>query len=168
MVAQLFLDNRMTLPPQIELRARCAEADDLSGILFEMQITSGYKNPYTITFPKTDSAGHTNLTGEEIRGQFTDHWDMALMDYNGSIEGANDIVTIRLFDPAPLREEYEQLLSWPLFAHESTRWHSRREWLDYMASCRNDQFTFGAIATRLPETRRLYVSLRRTVAPQAV
>jgi hypothetical protein len=158
----------MTLPPQIELRARCAEADDLSGILFEIQITSGYKNPYTITFPKTDSTGHTKLTGEEIRAQFTDHWDMALMDYNGSIEEANDIVTIRLFDPASLRKGYEQLLSWPLFAHESTRWHSRREWLDYMASCRNDQFTFGGIATRLPETTLLYVSLRRAVAPQGV
>ena len=58
----------MTLPPQIELRARCAEADDLSGIIFEMQITAGSKNPYTIAFPKTDSAGHTKLTGEEISG----------------------------------------------------------------------------------------------------
>ena len=158
----------MTLPPQFELRARCADADDLSGIIFEMQITAGYKNPYTITFPKTDSAGHTKLTGEEIRGQFRDHWDMALMDYNGSIEEANDVVTIRLFDPMPLREGYERLLSWPLFAHESTRWHSRREWLDYMASCRNDQFAFGGIATRLPETTLLYLSLRRAVAPQAV
>jgi hypothetical protein len=159
----------MTLPPQIELRARCAEADDLSGIIFEMQITAGSKNPYTITFSKTDSAGHTKLTPEEISGQFTDHWDMALMDYNGSIEEANDIVTIRLFDPAPpLREGYQQLLSWPLFSHESTRWQSRREWLDYMASCRNDQFTFGGIATRLPETTLLYLSLRRGVAPQAV
>ncbi len=158
----------MTLPLQIELRARCAEADDLSGIIFEMPITAGSKNPYTVTFPKTDSAGHTKLTGEEISGQFTDHWDMALMDYNGSIEEANDIVTIRLFDPAPLRERYEQLLSWPLFTYESTHWHSRREWLDYMASCRNDQFAFGGIATRLPETTLLYLSLRRAVASQAV
>jgi hypothetical protein len=157
----------MTLPPQIELRARCAEADDLSGIIFEMQITAGSKNPYNIKFPKTDSAGQTKLTSEEISGQFTDHWDMAIMDYNGSIEEANDIVTIRLFDPAPLREDYEQLLSWPLFAHESTRWHSRRDWLDYMASCRNDQFAFGGISTRLSETTLLYLSLRRAVAPPA-
>jgi len=158
----------MTLPPQIELRARCADADDLSGIIFEMQITAGSKNPYTITFPKTDSAGHTKLTGEEISGQFTAHWEMAIMDYNGSIDEASDIVTIRLFDPAPLREGYEQLLSWPLSAHESTRWDSRREWLDYMASCRNDLFAFDGIATRLPETTLLYLSLRRAVAPQPV
>ncbi len=158
----------MTLPPQIELRARCAEADDLSGIICEMQITAGYKNPYTIVFSKTDSAGHTKLTDEEISGQFTDHWDMALMDYNGSIEEANDNVTIKLFDPAPLRQGYEQLLSWPLFPHQSTCWQSHREWLDYMASCRNDQFTFGGIATRLPETTLLYVSLRRAVAREAV
>jgi len=158
----------MTLPPQIELRGRCAEAHDLSGIIFEMQITAGSRNPYTITFSKTDSLGHTKLTREEMAGQFTDHWDMALMDYNGSIEEANDIVTIRLFDPAPLREGYQQLLSWPLFSHESTRWHSRREWLDYMASCRNDQFTFGGIVIRLPETTLLYLSLGRALAPQAV
>jgi len=30
----------MTLPPQIELRARCAEADDLFGLIFRMLKTS--------------------------------------------------------------------------------------------------------------------------------
>src|SRR5512132_3071929 len=63
----------MTLPPQIELRGRCAEADDLSGIIFRMQITAGYKNPYSIFFPKTNASGHTRLTAKEIEMQFTDH-----------------------------------------------------------------------------------------------
>jgi len=90
----------MTLPPQIELRARCAEADDLSGIIFRMQITAGYKNPYSIFFPKTDERGRTQLTAKESEMQFTDHWDMALMDYNGSLEDANELVTIHLWDPA--------------------------------------------------------------------
>jgi hypothetical protein len=86
----------MTLPPQIELRARCAEADDLSDLIFRMQLTAGYKNPYSIFFLKTDTHGHTRLTAEDIQGQFSDHWEEALMDYDGSIEEANDLVTIHL------------------------------------------------------------------------
>ena len=163
----MFSLDRMTLPPQIELRARCADAGDLSGLIFRMQITAGYKNPYGIFFPKTDSAGHTRLTTEDIKGQFTDHWEEALMDYNGSVEDANELVTIHLWDPRPLRQDPEQALGWPLFSYEKTRWRSLREWFDYMASCRNDEFTFGGISIRLPETTLLYVSLRRAVAPQA-
>ena len=158
----------MTLPPQIELRARCAQADDLSDLIFRMQITAGYKNPYGIFFPKTDSVGHTRLTAEDIKGQFTDHWEEALTDYNGSIEDANELVTIRLWDPAQFREGYDELLAWPLFTYERTRWQSRRDYLDYMASCRNDEFTFEGISLRLPGTSLLYVSLRRAVAPKAV
>ena len=158
----------MTLPPQIEVRARCAQASDLSGLIFRMQITAGYKNPYGIFFPKTDSAGHTRLTAEDINGQFTDHWEEALMDYSGSIEDANELVTIRLWDPMPLREGYDELLAWPLFTHQHTRWQSRRDYLDYMASCRNDEFTLDGISVRLPETSLLYLSLGRAVAPKAV
>jgi hypothetical protein len=158
----------MTLPPQIELRARCAEADDLFGIIFRMQMTAGYKNSYSIFFRKTDERGHTRLTAKEIEMQFTDHWDMALMDYNGSLEDANELVTIHLWDPRPLREDSEQVLAWPLFSYEKTHWKSRREWFDYMASCRNDEFTFGGISIRLPETTHVCISLRRVVAPQAV
>ena len=158
----------MTLPPQIELRARCAEADDVSGIIFCMQITAGYKNPYSIDFPKTDVRGHARLTAKDVETQFTDHWDMTLMDYNGSLEDANEVVTIHLWDPRPLREHLDDGLAWPLSSYEKTRWDSRRDWFDYMASCRNDEFTFGGISIRLPETTRLYISLHRAVAPQAV
>jgi hypothetical protein len=158
----------MTLPPQIELRARCADTDDLSGIIFRMQITAGYKNPYNILFPKTDEHGHTRLTAKDIEMQFTDHWDMALMDYNGSVEDANDLVTIHLFEVRPFREHVDTILAWPLFSYEETRWSSRREWFDYMASCRNDEFTSDSISIRLPETTLLYVSLRRVIAAQAV
>jgi hypothetical protein len=133
-----------------------------------MQITAGYKNPYGIFFPKTDSVGHTRLTAEDIKGQFRDHGEEALMDYNGSIEDANEVVTIRLWNPAPLREGYDELLAWPLFTHQRTRWQSRRDYLDYMASCENDAFTFEGISVRLPETSLLYVSLGRAVAPKAV
>jgi hypothetical protein len=100
--------------------------------------------------------------------QFTDHWDMALMDYNGSLEEANELVTIHLWEPRDFRDHADDVLTWPLFSYEKTHWRSRREWFDYMASCRNDEFTFGGTSIRLPETTLLYVSLRRAVAPQAV
>ena len=90
------------------------------------------------------------------------------MDYNGSIAEANEVVTIRLWDPAPLREGYDELLAWSLFTHQRTRWQSRCDYFDYMASCRNNEFTFDGISVRLPETTLLYVSLRRAVAGQAV
>lgn len=32
-------------------------------------------------------------------GQFEDHWEMALVDYNGGIESANDNVEVYLYDP---------------------------------------------------------------------
>jgi hypothetical protein len=150
----------MKLPPRIDLRARCAEAADLSGLIFRMQITAGTKNPYGIFFPKTDELGQTRLTAEEIEGQFSDHWEEAAMDYNGSLEEANELVTIKLWDRAQLRAKYEELLSWPLFVHQRTRWRSRREYQDYMVSCRNNNFVFDGVSVRLPETSLLYVTLR--------
>jgi hypothetical protein len=159
----------MTLPPEIELKARCAEAPDLSDIVFEMQITAGSKNPYTILFPKTDVSGHTRLTAEEIKGQFTDHWEMALMDYNGSLEEAVEVVTVHLFDLAPLRQHHTDALAWPLFTHERLHWKSREERLDYLLSCRNELFTFPGIAVRLAETPLLYIPLRHVpVATNAI
>ena len=103
---------------------------------FACRCTAGYKNPYSIFFPGQTERGHSRLTAKEIEMQFTDHWDMALMDYNGSLEDANELVTIHLWDPCSLREDSEQVFAWSLFSYEKTRWKSRREWFDYMASCR--------------------------------
>jgi len=44
----------------------------------------------------------------------------------------------------------------------------RRDYLDYMASCRNEEFRFDGISVRLPDTSLLYLSLGRAVAPKAV
>jgi hypothetical protein len=153
----------MTLPPRVELRARCSEASDLSGLIFEMQITAGSKNAYRILFPKTTPQGCSALTAGEVTGQFTDHWEMALMDYNGTLEAAVEIVTLRLFDPAPAREHYDELLAWPLFTHERSRWESRREFLDDLLSCRNEQFTFSGLSVRLAESPLIYLPLRTSV-----
>ena len=151
----------MTLPPQIELRAKCTEVSDLSDIIFEMQITAGSKNPYRILFPKTTADGRSALSGSEVAGQFQDHWEMALMDYDGTLDQAAELVTLRLFDPALVRERYNELLGWPLFTSERRRWKSRREFLDDLLSCRNEQFTFSGISVRLPESALIYLPLHR-------
>jgi hypothetical protein len=93
---------------------------------------------------------------------------MALMEYNGSLKEANELVTIHLWESRDFRDHADNVLTWPFFSYEKSRWRSRREGFDYTASCRNDEFTFGGISIRLPETTLLYVSLRRAVAPQAV
>src|SRR5437867_807093 len=77
---------------------------------------------------------------------------MGLMDYNGSLQEANDLVTIHLWDLRSFRQHIDDVLAWPLLSYEKTRWKSRREWFDYMGSCRNDEFTFGGVSIRLPET----------------
>jgi hypothetical protein len=128
-----------------------------------MRITTGAKNPYHILFPKTSQDGHSVLSAADVAGQFTDHWEMALMDYSGTLESANDIVMLRLFDSTGIREHYDELLAWPLLPHEETRWPSRQQFLDYLLSCRNDQFTFSGITIRLPETSLIYLPLDRAV-----
>jgi hypothetical protein len=159
----------MTLPRQIELRARCPDASDLSDLIFEMQITAGSKNSYRILFPKTTPQGRSALTASDVTGQFTDHWEMALMDYNGTLDQAVDVVRLRLFDPAPTREHYDELLAWPLFTHERSRWKSRQDFLDDLLSCRNDQFIFPGISVRLPDSALIYLPLRRSaVATNAI
>jgi hypothetical protein len=153
----------MMLPPQVELRASCSDASDLSDIIFEMQITAGSKNPYRILFPKTTPDGRSTATACEIADQFKGHWEMALMDYNGTLDQAVDVVTLRLFDPVSVREHYDELLAWPLFTHERSRWPSRREFLDDLLSCRNEQFAFSGLSVRLPETSIVYLPLQRSV-----
>jgi hypothetical protein len=73
-----------------------------------------------------------------------------------------EVVTLRLFDPAPTREHYKELLAWPLFTHEKTRFGSRQEFLDYLLSCRNEHFTFPGISVCLPESPLIYLPLRRS------
>jgi hypothetical protein len=159
----------MTLPPRIELRARCADAADLSDLIFEMQITAGSKNRYRVLFPKTARDGRSLLSADDIAGQFTDHWEMALMDHNGTLADALEMVTLRLFDPVSVRKHYDDLLAWPLFTHERSRWKSRQEFLDDLLSCRNEQFTFPGLSVRMPESASIYLPLNRSpVATNAI
>jgi len=73
----------MKLPQIISIQAKGESLQGVSGLIFELGVTSGTKNRYPIIFPKTDRSGVAYLTCDEFRDQFKDHWKEGLMDYNG-------------------------------------------------------------------------------------
>ncbi len=62
------------------------------------------------------------------------------MDYNGSIEAADQRVVLALYDVARARRRHKVMMAWPLLANERRRWTSRQERVDYLLSCRNENF----------------------------
>lgn len=104
----------MKLPPVFLLEVDCRQRGDLSGLIFNMTVTSGTKNPYHIYFPKTSSDGKAQLTAEEFRGQFNDHPDTFPMDYNGNVETASDVVVFDLYDRQLMEKGWKDLIHWPL------------------------------------------------------
>ena len=153
----------MTLPPVIEIKVDCPQGGDLSGLIFQMRVTAGTKNLYYIHFPKTSADGTASLTAEDFRGQFTDHWEQALMDYNGTVETAGDLVGIELFDPRPMAKGREQALQWPLFKHERTIWKSRQEKIDYFLSCQNQEFYFFEQSAHIPSEGAIRLIVGRKI-----
>lgn len=140
----------MTLPLVITVKVDCPEDGDLSGLIFTMKVIAGSKNPFHICFPKTSKDGVASITAEDFRGQFADHYEMGLMDYNGSVEVASDIVSFSLFDSRPMMRHREELSRWPLFKNEREVWGSRQDRIDYFLSCRNPEFYFFEQSTLIP------------------
>lgn len=124
-----------------------------------MQVTAGTKNPFRIHFPKTLADGTTSMTAQDFRGQFNDHFDQGIMDYDGSIENANDIMRVNLFDLRPIMRLQKELSCWPLFTHERTVWKSRKERVDYLLSCRNQEFYFFEQTAVIPEDATLRLTV---------
>jgi hypothetical protein len=155
----------MRLPPIIELKVECPQQGDLSGLIFELLVTTGSKNPFRIHFEKTSENDTTRITAEDFCGQFNNHFDMASMDYDGSIETAADVMTIRLFDERPMMEHREELLRWPLFKHERTVWESREEFISYFLSCRNREFYFSDQSVRVPRDGVIHLIVNKSREP---
>jgi hypothetical protein len=151
----------MKLPPTITLNVDCPEGGDLSGLIFKIRVTAGSKNPFYIYFPKTLVNGSTCVTEEDFRGQFNDHYEMGLMDYNGSIETAGDTVGIELFDPRPMLERRQELSRWPLLKHERKVWRSRGEFMDYFLSCSNQEFYFFEQSAHIPQNGVIHLTVGR-------
>lgn len=145
---------------EIILQIKSDEKCDLKDLLVIMKITAGTKNPYYISFPKTDQNGRSVLTKGELIGQFNDHIAMALMDYNGTIENAENTVEINLINTSKLIKNKKELLSWPLLPHEKKIWKTRSEELEYRLSNRNSIFTAKAIKVNLEKTNKILYRIK--------
>jgi hypothetical protein len=153
----------MTLPPTFTLTVDCPQGGDLSGLLLQMTVTSGTKNPYHIFFPKTSADGKTSLTADSFRGQFKNHGDVFIMDYNGSVEVASDVVTLQLYDTRLMIKGRKQSLRWPLSKYERTVWKSRQEYVDYFLSCRNLEFEFEKQTVRIPADGAIHLTVTKKI-----
>jgi len=135
----------------------------LAGLIFTMCVTAGSKNPYFIMFPKTSADGTTHITEQDFRGQFKDHGDTFIMDYNGSVETASDVVTFKLYDQRLMEKGREQIARWPLSKYERTVWKSRKEFIEYLLSGRNREFDFEEQYVRLPTSGVIHLTVTRKI-----
>jgi len=130
----------MNLPESIGIEVKDKSGRPIEGIIIEIRIESGTKNSYKILSPKTGLDGKTQITRSDFIGQFEDHWEMGLMDYNGTIESANQNVEAYLYDPGWAIENKGLCLAWPLLKNEVPLWGSRTEKYEYLISCVNSKY----------------------------
>ncbi|HEX7190120.1 MAG TPA: hypothetical protein VF381_00985 [Thermoanaerobaculia bacterium] len=145
------------------MTVRVAHTDetDLSGLIVELTVTTGRKNPYHIDFPKTDASGLAILTRADFIGQFTDHWESGLMDHSGTPESADSTVRVALYDPSWSLANRDAALAWPLLTHERTKWSSRDEQYRYRTSSRNLEFLASPITVDLARTNDVVLPVER-------
>jgi hypothetical protein len=151
----------MNVPERMTVQIVSTGESDLNGIIVELTVTTGQKNPYRIYFPKTDASGVAALTRDEFIGQFTDHWEAGLMDHSGTPESADATVRVSLYDPSWSLENRDAALAWPLLKYERTKWSSRDEQYRYRTSSRNPEFHVSPIMVDLERSRDIVLPVRR-------
>lgn len=129
-------------------------------LLVEFEVSTGVKNPYFIQFPKTDSAGKARLSPRDLDGQWRDHWESGLMDYSGTVADASPLVRMRLFDVSGLKANRENALRWPLLSHERTKWGTRSEAFEYMASSSNPGYLMEPLSVDLERHAEVSIVVR--------
>ena len=149
----------MNVPEKITVQLQSQSVDDLSGIIVELKVIAGRKNPYFIRFPKTDSFGRAAIGRDDFIGQFKDHWEMGLMDYDGSVESASPVVEASLFDPNWSINNPKLALAWPLLAHERAKWSSREQEYASRISCRNPLFAAETARVDLSESPQISLQI---------
>lgn len=154
----------MNIPNKLSVHVISEEESDLSGIIVEMAVTTGQKNPYLIYFPKTDTAGTATLTRKNFIGQFEDHWESGLMDHAGTLASADPRVRISLYDPSWSTANKQLALAWPLLKHERTKWSSREEEYESRVSSRNADFAATPITVDLHQTHAIVLPISRRVS----
>ena len=156
----------MNLIGPVQLCVICDGEPDLSDIIVELHLQSGTKNPYYIGFPKTDPDGRASLSRAEVVGQFEDHWESGLMDYNGDLDTANPIVTVHLPDLPPSQSDLDALRAWPLLKNERKRWTTREDMIQECLTCRNYLFTARTMSLNLEENPSFWYELKRNDSNQ--
>jgi hypothetical protein len=150
----------MKLPNTLTVRAKGTPGMDVSGIIFELTVASGTKNPYHIIFPKTDARGVARLSSEQFRGQFEDHWENGLMDYNGTVDSAIPTIIVQLLEKSRIRHNLHILRALPLLKNERQWWSSREEKLQYCLSYRNDQLAMEPTLWEIENRSDIEVEIR--------
>ena len=130
----------MDLPDIITIQVSDPSGQPVPGIIVQLTVKSGNRNTYQILSPMTGRDGLAQITKPEFTGQFEDHWEMGLMDYNGTVESASPEVQVGLFDPTWHMANPEACLAWPLFKNEQARWASRQKQYEALVSCANLQY----------------------------
>ncbi len=153
--------KKMDLPESIEIQVHDKSRRPVEGIIIEVKVKSGTKNPYIILSPKTDSDGKTTITKQDFIGQFKDHWEMGLMDYNGTIESANQNVELYLYNPSWAIENKHLCMAWPLLKNEISLWSSRAEKYDYLISCVNPKYKAKKAVVDIEKTNLITVEVAK-------
>ena len=151
----------MRVPERLVVRVSCANDSDLSDIIVEMTVTSGRKNPYRVYFPKTDRSGVATLTSDDIKGQFTDEWEAGVMDHDGTLETAEPVVRVGLYDPSWSQQHREAALAWPLLTHERTKWPTREDQYGYRTSARNTAYVATPVLVNIEVTSEIVLPVFR-------
>jgi hypothetical protein len=158
--SERFERRLMKLPDTLTIRAKGTPGTDVSGIIFELTVVSGTKNRYYIILPKTDSGGIACLTSQQFRGQFEDHWEAGVMDYNGTVDTAIPTVTVRLLEKNRIEQNLHVLRAWPLLKNERKWWNSREEKLQYWLSCRNDRMSMQPTSWQIENSFDIELEVR--------
>ncbi len=130
----------MELPDKITFNVVDKSKQPIEGIIIEVKVYSGTKNPYIILSPKTNVFGKSEISKTDFIGQYEDHWQMGLMDYNGTIHDAKPKAEVYLFNPEWTINNKDSYLAWPLLKNEIPLWGSKEEKYNYLTSCSNHMY----------------------------
>jgi len=151
----------MELPEIISFNVVDKSKQPIEGIIVEIKVYSGTKNPYIILSPKTDISGKAEITKTNFIGQFEDHWEMGLMDYNGTIQEAKSKADVYLFNPEWTINNKESCLAWPLLKNEQPLWSTREEQYNYLTSCKNQKYKANKQKVNFSEANNVVVTVSK-------
>lgn len=157
----MLIFDSMKVPDKIYIDLVSDEKINLSGIILQLKIIAGRKNPYYIYTPKTNLEGKSELQKEDLIGQYDDHWESGQMDYDGYLKDANPIIEVTLYDKTWWRENKELVLAWTLLKNEKLKWKSKDEQFNYMISCTNDQFEASPLKININKTDTIRMKIKQ-------